>query len=88
MQDHDGDFTEPAKEPEGVRKTESWERIAIHQGGISLKDRLIFWAIAAGGIAIGTLLFLFFLTLFIYVFLPLALILILWNMIKNKRLWG
>ena len=87
MQDSANEFQKPAKEPEVVRKTESYERITIEQGKISLKDRLVFWAIAAGGIAVGTVLFLFFLTLFIYIFLPLALILILWNLLKNKRLW-
>ena len=80
-------FEEPAKEPEVLRKTESWERITIEQGKISFQDRLAFWAIAAGGVAVGTILFLFFLTLFIYIFLPLALLLILWNLIKNKKLW-
>ena len=79
------DFEDPAQEPEIVQKRESWERITIEQGKVSLKDRLIFWSIAASGIAVGTVLFLFFLTLFLYVFLPLALILLLWNLIKNKK---
>lgn len=81
----DPDFEKPAKEPEVIRKTKSWERIHIEQGKISFKHRLIFWSIAAGGIALGTLLFLFFLTLFIYLFLPLAIILILWNLLKSKN---
>ena len=84
MQDSTNEFQKPDKEPEVVRKTESYERITIEHGKISLKDRLVFWAIAAGGIAVGTLLFLFFLTLFIYIFLPVVLILILWNLIKKK----
>ncbi len=81
----DEDFEGPAKEPDEVmRKTESWERITIQRGKMTFKDRLIFWLITAAGTAVGTVLFLFSLTLFIYVFLPLALILLLWNLFKKK----
>ena len=45
---------------------------------------LIFWSAIVGGVAIGVILFLFFLTLFIYIFLPLALILL---GVYTFRLW-
>ncbi len=52
--------------------------------------KLIFWATLIGGIAIGTVLFLFFLTLFIYFFIPLFLIVSIWIALqywRSRRMW-
>lgn len=52
--------------------------------------KLIFWSTLIGGVAIGTLLFLFFLTLFIYFFIPLFLIVSAWVAFqywRSQRMW-
>ena len=85
MKDRVEDSEKP-QEPE-IIYGEPHGRIPVRPDQIPFKDKLIFGALLAGGIIAGTVLFLFFLTLFIYVFLPLSLVLILWNLIKNKRLW-
>lgn len=51
--------------------------------GMSLKTRLMIAGGLIGGIAIGTLLFLFFLTVFIYVFVPVAAILIISSLVQR-----
>lgn len=45
--------------------------------GLPLKTKLLIGGGLVGGIALGTILFLFFLTVFLYVFVPVAVILIL-----------
>lgn len=51
----------------------------------SFKTKLIFWSVIIGGIAVGTVLFLFFLAVFFYVILPLLLIASLWTAFKFWR---
>jgi hypothetical protein len=50
-----------------------------------LKTKLIFWSLVAGGITVGTFLFLFFLTIFIYFFLPLFIILTILSIFRRLR---
>lgn len=53
-------------------------------------SKVAFWLFVLGGIAIGTCLFLFFLTLFVYVFLPMAVLLFVWFTFKKwqwNRAW-
>lgn len=47
------------------------------------KAHFLLWSTVVGGIAIGTALFLFFLTLFIYFFVPLVIIAGLWALFKH-----
>ena len=44
--------------------------------------KLILWATVIGGIAVGTVLFLFFLTVFAYLFVPLMILALIWAGIK------
>jgi len=46
------------------------------------KARLIFWSVLIGGIAVGTLLFLTFISLFIYFFVPIVFILSIWYLVR------
>lgn len=48
-------------------------------------NRLIWWSAIVGGIAIGVILFLFFLAMFIYFFIPLALVGLVWFWIQRWR---
>jgi len=50
-----------------------------------LITKLIFWSTVAGGIAVGTILFLFFLTLFIYFFIPILIVTSIWALIHRLR---
>lgn len=50
-----------------------------------LAVKIFIWLALVGGVAVGVLLFLFFLTLFIYVFLPLAVIAMIWLGFKKWR---
>ena len=52
---------------------------------VPLKAKLMFWAVVIGGIAIGTFLFFFFITVFIYFFVPIFLILSVLALIRNWR---
>jgi len=47
-----------------------------------LKAKLILWSTVIGGIAIGTLLFLSFLALFVYLFVPIIVIASIWALVK------
>lgn len=47
-----------------------------------LKAKLIFWATLVGGIALGTMLFLFFLAFFVYVIAPLLAVFLIWGAFK------
>ncbi|GEM_PF-5082431 len=51
---------------------------------LSFGPKWIMWSSLIGGIAIGTFLFLSFLTFFVYLFLPIILISMLWGI---YRLW-
>jgi len=74
------------KSDEGDPAKEVFEyRASSRKGQTSLKSKVVFWTLVFGGIVIGTLLFLFFLTVLIYLVLPLALILIFWAAIKSMR---
>jgi hypothetical protein len=53
------------------------------RGGFPLSTKLKFWGLIVLGAAIGTALFLFFLTVFIYIFLPVAAFLILFALIRR-----
>ena len=77
-------FPEKPEEPE-VIYSRSHEWIHVRQGGLTVKEKLMIGALAIGGVAIGTVFFLFFLTLFLYVFLPLTLIFMVWNLIKHRK---
>jgi hypothetical protein len=46
------------------------------------KAKLIFWAIVIGGIAVGTIIFLTFLSLFVYFFIPIVAIIAIWSLIR------
>lgn len=52
----------------------------------SWKSRLILWGTVALGIAAGTVLFLFFLALFVYVFIPLLAIAFLWAAFRSWQI--
>ena len=52
------------------------------KGGPSWVTKLKFWSLVVGGIAFGTVLFLFFITVFVYLFVPLLLIALAWAGIK------
>lgn len=54
-----------------------------YRGGFPLSTKLKFWGLIVLGAAIGTALFLFFLTVFIYIFLPVAAILILFGIVRR-----
>ncbi|OGX05089.1 MAG: hypothetical protein A3G87_03455 [Omnitrophica bacterium RIFCSPLOWO2_12_FULL_50_11] len=47
------------------------------------KAKLIIWSTIVGGIAVGTALFLFFLTLFIYFFVPIVVLAAIWALVRN-----
>lgn len=69
---------------------ESRERVyyrSVHfgQGGLNWKSKLKIAAFIVGGIAVGTIFFLFFLTLFIYLIVPVAVLLALWSIINRRR---
>ena len=72
---------EPMKDPE---EPESVQAFRVYSSGssfdISLKSKIIFWSMLAGSMAVGTFLFLFFLTLFIYLFLPLTAVLLIYQL--------
>ncbi|MDD5217723.1 MAG: hypothetical protein PHN49_03965 [Candidatus Omnitrophica bacterium] len=60
------------------------------RGKLPLKTKLVIGAMLLGGMALGTLLFLFFLTLFIYVGIPVLAVLSLWGAYRYwrwKRSW-
>ena len=69
---------DPEPQPERV---ESFRVYSSSGSDLNLpfKAKLIFWGTVAVGIAVGTFLFLFFLSLFIYAFLPLAALLLLYQ---------
>ena len=76
------DGLEPVEEPEPEEIPE------IHfttssSSGLSLKAKLVFWSMIIGGIAVGTFLFLFFLTLFTYVFLPVLAIYLAYHFLRR-----
>ena len=73
----------------GIIKFMNWEIREINQefregeNNMPLKTRLMIAGGLIGGIAIGTLLFLFFLTIFIYVFIPVTAILIISSLVQR-----
>ncbi len=54
-----------------------------YRGGIPLSTKIKFWSLIVLGAAVGTVLFLFFVTVFVYVFLPVAALLILYSLIRR-----
>ena len=50
---------------------------------IPLKTKALFWLTVAGALAVGALLFLFFLTAFIYFFLPLTALFFIWQLVRS-----
>ena len=48
-----------------------------------LKAKIIFWSIVIGGIAVGTVIFLTFLSLFIYFFIPIMVMLGVWMLVRK-----
>lgn len=53
---------------------------------LPFKRTLFFWASVVGGLAIGTAIFLFFMTVFVYLFLPIFLIASVWSLYQYMRL--
>ena len=51
-----------------------------------LKNKIVFWLLILSGIAIGTILFLFFLTFLIYFVIPVALIVFIWSAINRWKM--
>jgi hypothetical protein len=54
-----------------------------YRGGFPLSTKLKFWGLIVLGIATGTALFLFFLTVFVYVFLPVAALVIMYTLVRR-----
>jgi hypothetical protein len=52
---------------------------------VPLKAKIIFWSTLAGGIALGTFLFLFFVSLFVYLFLPLTAVFLIYQLFLRLR---
>ncbi len=70
------------KGPEG----ETREKTYYHSAqGLDLKTKLKLIAFLIVGVAVGTLLFLFFVTLFIYFFIPLVILFALWSFFRRGR---
>ena len=74
------------KGPEGESSQQFYySSVNFGKDGLPLKAKLKLWALVIGGIAAGTLLFLFFLTAFIYLFIPLLILFALWNLFTRNR---
>ena len=58
---------------------------SVRQGPLPLKLKFQIAALAIGGLAIGTVLFLFFITAFIYLFLPAMLIFMIWQAFSRRK---
>lgn len=52
-------------------------------GKSSFLSKLMFWGAVAASIAVGGLLFFFFLTVFLYFFLPVFLVLTVWTAVRS-----
>ena len=70
---------EPVEEPEPEKEPE----ISQSGSGLPVKAVVFFWFTIVSGIAIGTLLFLFFINIFIYFFLPIATMYLVWQLLKR-----
>ena len=84
MRDRDDDPIELHQSDEGKYSFEHSKQPKSMFG-----PRMVMWATLIGGIAIGTILFLSFLTLFVYLFLPILVIMLLWSffkMLRSKRM--
>ena len=53
-----------------------------------LMGKLIVWGAIIGSVVVGTILFLFFLTLFIYFFIPILLVTLVWSIFQRWRVRG
>lgn len=71
-------------EDEG-RERVYYKSVHFGQGGLDWKSKLKIAAFVVGGIAVGTIFFLFFLTLFIYLIVPVAVLFALWSIITRRR---
>ena len=77
------DFPEKTENPEGPEIEIQDFRVYSGSSNVPLKTKIYFWLILAGGIAAGTVLFLFFITIFIYVFLPLAALFLIYQFLRR-----
>ena len=59
--------------------------VNLGQGALGWKTKLKIAAFVLGGVAVGTLFFLFFLTLFIYLFIPVVIIVSLLSLLNRRR---
>jgi len=69
------------------RRSEKGEEVfeydtAKEKPASQLARQFAFWAMVVGGVAVGTVLFLFFITLFVYFFVPLFIIFLVWTGLK------
>ena len=81
MREKDFDETEEPLEPE----VQDFRPYQSHQSLFPFKAKLIFWSTLVGGIAIGTFLFLFFISIFVQLFLPLVAVYLLYHLFRRLR---
>lgn len=78
---------EKVEQPSEENKQEKVYYRSVHFGrnGLDWKIKLKIWGFILGGIAVGTVFFLFFITLFVYLFVPAVILFALWNLFSRKR---
>ena len=70
---------------ERIEEDPEEEHVFIRSGqGIALKTKLLIGAALVGGIALGTVFFLFFLTAFIYFFVPIVIAFVIWRLFARR----
>lgn len=80
---------DPPYEIEKIEETSggrSYASYSFKSGpGMPWKTKLILAGIVLGGIVVGTLLFLFFVTVFVYFFLPALAVFLLWRFLSARH---
>lgn len=75
---------ERIEETPGGRKEYHYQSFRTGNG-LPWKAKLILGGLVLGGIVLGTLLFLFFVTVFVYFFVPALIVFLLWRFLSARR---